>query len=253
MPAAPLGHFCWPELFTSDLHAAKAFYTGLFGWAWRDVPTAGGNYVLALLEDEPVGGAFHAPANLGPPRWNSYVRVARADEVAERATALGGRVTAGPYDVPEVGRMAFLADPGGAAVALWQPGGNPGATRFGSPGSLAWTELNTGRPEACTAFYTELFGWTARSRTDMPKPYTELFLGGRGVGGIHPTGGPAAAWLPYFAVADPAATAARAAGGRVLVPATVLPTVGSFAILADPTGARFGVVCFDPESGFSGD
>ncbi|MBI3131336.1 MAG: VOC family protein [Acidobacteria bacterium] len=111
MPAAPLGHFCWPELFTSDLIAARAFYTGLLGWAWCEVPSAGGRYALAMLEEDPVAGAFQAPTPLGLPRWNSYVRVAQADEAAGRAKALGGRVMAGPYDVPEVGRMAWIADP----------------------------------------------------------------------------------------------------------------------------------------------
>lgn len=253
MPAAPIGHFCWPELFTFDLAVAKAFYSGLFGWIWREVPTAGGNYLIAHLDEDPVAGAFLAPARMGPPRWNSYVRVESADEATGRVKALGGAVTAGPFDVPEVGRMAWLTDPGGAELALWQSGRSVGATRFGAPGSLAWTELATNQPEACAAFLTQLFGWTARPRTDMQEAYTELFLEGHGVGGIHPTTRSAAFWLPYFAVADPdeAARAVLESGGRALVPPTGLPRVGTFAILADPAGARFGVVCFDPESGFT--
>ncbi len=254
MPAAPFGHFCWPELFTSDIAAAKAFYGGLFGWSWREVPSAGGDYLLALLDGDQVGGVFLAPARLGPPRWNSYVQVASADATAEQAKALGATLTAGPFDVPDIGRMAWLTDPGGAAFALWQSGGSEGATRFGQDGTLIWTELSTVHGAACAAFYGQLFGWEARVRMDMPRPYTELFLQARGVGGIYPSTRPVGLWQPYFGVRDPGrvARAAAEAGGRILVPPTELPTVGSFAMLADSVGARFGVASFDALSGFTG-
>jgi hypothetical protein len=248
MPAAAQGHFCWPECFTSDLASAKAFYADLFGWTWREVASAGGNYVIAHLGEDPVAAAFQAPASLGPPRWNNYVQVADADAMAARAVALGGTVTAGPFDVPEVGRMAFLADPGGAALALWQSGPHVGATRWGVPGTLIWTELSTPAAEASTAFYAQLFGWTARPRTDLPRPYVEFHLGEGGVGGLLPTAKGRAAWIPYFQTLDPAGTVARAeeAQARVIVPATELPGIGTFALLEDPQGARFGVLRLAP-------
>ena len=34
------GKFIWADYFTSDVDAAKAFYTALFGWEWRDINTA---------------------------------------------------------------------------------------------------------------------------------------------------------------------------------------------------------------------
>ena len=34
------GTFSWAELVTSDADAAKAFYTELFGWTYRDSPVA---------------------------------------------------------------------------------------------------------------------------------------------------------------------------------------------------------------------
>ena len=249
MSAAPIGSFCWPERCTVDLDRTCAFFADLFGWTFEDVPSAGGAYRLAHLGGAQVAGLLRLPQ--GPPRWNSYVRVAEADAAAALAQALGGRLTAGPFDVPGIGRMAFIEDPGGAALGLWQAGAHPGATRFDAPGSLAWTELTTSAAEAATAFHAALFGWAPRPRTDLPRPYVEFLCGDRPVGGLLPSERPRSAWLPYFGAPDPAATLARAEalGGRVVVPATELPAVGTFALLADPEGVKVGLLGLSPGPG----
>jgi len=38
------GAFSWCELMTTDVEAAKAFYTKLFGWGAEDMPMPGMNY-----------------------------------------------------------------------------------------------------------------------------------------------------------------------------------------------------------------
>jgi len=38
------GTFSWAELTTTDQDAAKAFYSGLFGWQARDMPMGEGAY-----------------------------------------------------------------------------------------------------------------------------------------------------------------------------------------------------------------
>jgi predicted enzyme related to lactoylglutathione lyase len=55
-------------------------------------------------------------------------------------------------------------------------------------------------------------------------------------------------WLPYVAVENVDATAARTPelGGRVYVPPTDIPGIGRFAVTADPTGAALAV--FKPSS-----
>jgi len=244
MTAAPAGHFCWPERLTLDPAPARAFLETLLGWTFEPVPSSGGAYLLAQREGEAVGALLQAPPQAGPPRWNSYVQVVDAEASAREATALGGTLTAGPFEVPGVGRMAFLQDPCGAALALWQAGGHPGATRFGRPGGLAWTELVTPEPGRAATFYGGLFGWEARPRRDLPRPYVEFLSAGTGVGGMLPASGKAAAWMPYFGCEDPERDAERArkAGGRIVVPPTVLPDIGTFAILADPEGVKLGLI-----------
>jgi predicted enzyme related to lactoylglutathione lyase len=51
-------------------------------------------------------------------------------------------------------------------------------------------------------------------------------------------------WLPYVAVADCDATAARARalGGQVLSPPEDIPNIGRFAILQDTLGAAIAVI-----------
>ena len=242
MATAPLGSFCWPERGTGDLERTCAFYAGLFGWTYEEVPSAGGTYRFARLGGDRVAGVLRLPQ--GAPRWNSYVRVAETDASAARAEALGGRLLAGPFEVPGVGRMAFLEDPGGAPLGLWQARGHAGATCFEVPGTLAWTELRTPEADAATAFHAALFGWTPRPRMEAPRPYVEFLSAGRPVAGLLPSEHRPSAWLPYFAVPDPGVALRRvqALGGRVVVPATALPGVGTFALFADPEGVQGGLL-----------
>lgn len=53
-----------------------------------------------------------------PSHWASYVTVDDVDKRLEMATAAGGSVLMPPFDVPEVGRIAGIADPSGAAIYL---------------------------------------------------------------------------------------------------------------------------------------
>jgi hypothetical protein len=50
--------------------------------------------------------------------------------------------------------------------------------------------------------------------------------------------------MPYFAVDDAEAVTAAAmeAGAMTFVPPTPIPTVGTFAVLADPQGAMFAIL-----------
>lgn len=244
MPHAALGQFCWPELHTSDLPAARAFYGELLGWEWAAVATAGGQYLLAGLGAEAVGGALQAPPSMGPPRWHSYLRVADADTTAAAAREAGARITAGPYEVEAVGRMAWLEDPTGAAVALWQSRGHEGATAFGCAGALCWMELATADLGRAEAFYGRVFGWRFRPREGTPRPYLEAGLPAAPFAGLYARTHPGGRWLPYFGVDElPAAIArARRAGATERVAPTDLGEGLAFAIMRDPQGASFGLL-----------
>ncbi len=157
------GTFSWADLATTDPEGAKAFYGGLFAWQPEDVAGAAGTYTMLRLDGDAVAGLFPQPDEQRvagvPPRWLCYVTVDRLDETVSRAAELGGTVLSGRLDVEDAGRVAVVADPGGARLALWEPRANIGATRVNDPGCLCWNDLVTEDPEGAAHFYGGLFGW----------------------------------------------------------------------------------------------
>jgi predicted enzyme related to lactoylglutathione lyase len=114
-------------------------------------------------------------------------------------------------------------------------------------GRFVWFDLMTSDPPAAIAFYTKVCGWeTEQWKTpspDMP-PYTMWKAGESMIGGTMqlPPGAPAPPhWLGYISTPDLQGTVdkAKSLGATVMVPPTPIPTVGAFAVLADPHGAVF--------------
>jgi len=250
--------FCWPELSSTDVAAAKAFYAGLFGWTLGDSPVAGGGtYTLCSLGGKNVAGLFAMRAEEKqqgvPTHWSSYVSVTSVELMADRAAFAGAKIVAPPFDVMDVGRMAVIQDPAGAMFSLWQPRIHIGAQRMREPGAPSWFELMTTDIEAARRFYADVFGW--RAATDAGTGYTEFFLrdtpggkAGRAIAGMlaRPAGMASIppSWLVYFDVADvdAAAIVATKLGGRTVVPPRDIPRVGRFAVLMDSTGGGFAVL-----------
>ncbi|HEU5171843.1 MAG TPA: VOC family protein [Gemmatimonadales bacterium] len=89
----------------------------------------------------------------------------------------------------------------------------------------------------CARFLrTSESGWSAVAPPEQPA--AGLFAMPPAMGNVPPH------WLIYVAVDDRDATVAKARdlGGSVIVPPADVPTVGRFAILADPQGAVFSVI-----------
>ncbi len=242
----------WVDLGSPDLAAAKAFYSGLFGWDTPDGPPEAGGYCVCLLNGRTVAGLGPKMNPEGPTVWTTYVNVRDADEVARKVTANGGQVFMAPFDVLEAGRMGIFADPAGAVFGVWQPNGHLGAGVVNEPGSLVWNELVTTDVAGAMAFYGAVFGWGAQAQgplgADGVGAYTEWKVSDRSVGGLmaKPETMPAEVpphWMTYFAVADTDKAVAKVEelGGTVMMGATDIEP-GRFAVVADPTGGFFGVI-----------
>ena len=140
----PRDTFGWVDLASTDQEAAKKFYSELFEWEAQDGPLPDGGYYTNFTKDgKAVAGLGATMAEGMPSMWSSYVLVDSADEKTKAAKEAGGQVFMEPMDVMEFGRMAFLADPSGAAFGLWEPKTHKGAEMYGDHGSLAWNELAT--------------------------------------------------------------------------------------------------------------
>ncbi len=118
------GSFCWNELYTRDVPAAREFYRKVFGWGVEESDFEGGKYTQFQVDGRSIAGGLDMTAMLPesvPPHWLVYFTVANTADTASRTAELGGTVASGPMDTP-MGSMAVLADPMGAYFAVIQAG-----------------------------------------------------------------------------------------------------------------------------------
>lgn len=242
------GDFCWIELATTDQNAAKNFYGPLFGWAPNDMPMGdAGVYTIFRMNGRDCAAGYTMGKDETeqhvPPHWNLYIAVENADAAASKATALGGKVLAPPFDVFDAGRMAVIQDPTGAVFTVWQANKNAGIGVAGEPGAFCWADLSTSDVASAKKFYESLFGWKLVASEKDPSGYLHIKNGGTFIGGVPPAQyrDPKIPphWLIYFAVADVDATAAKAkqSGARFYVEPMSMEGVGRMAVMADPQGA----------------
>lgn len=110
----------WFELWSRDHHQANEFYAGLFGYGVEQVGDGDAfDYTVLKHEGQMIAGTTALPADQGDASsyWLPYFIVADADAAVATTTRLGGSVLTPAEDSPH-GRMAVLADPFGARVAV---------------------------------------------------------------------------------------------------------------------------------------
>jgi predicted enzyme related to lactoylglutathione lyase len=241
------GKFVWFEYVTSDVAKAKAFYGDVIGWKTTPFAMKDRTYEMLMAGEKMVGG-YATPEPGQRPHWTSYLSVDDVDAAARKVVAEGGALLVAAFDIPEVGRMAKVADPQGATFWIMTGTGEGGddADAPSSQGTFHWNELWTRDAAKAMRFYEKAFGFTSKT---MPMPegdYHMLEAGGVPRAGVLTSTKPEVPpmWLPYVAVDDCDATAARAKrqGGAIHLEPTDIPNVGRFAILGDPLGATFAVI-----------
>jgi predicted enzyme related to lactoylglutathione lyase len=184
-----------------------------------------------------------------PPVWSTYIAVDDADATIAAATDAGGQVAMPAMDVMDAGRMAFLADPDGAFVGIWQAANHTGAQLVNEPGTLGWNELQCHDKDAALAFYTAVFGYETDAMPGASGDYTVLKIGGSVVGGVvqiddqWPEGVPSH-WHVYFVVedADQSAEDVKVLGGTVHVEPFDAPGVGKMSVVSDSNGTHFSII-----------
>ena len=230
---------------------------------------APGKYLQARLGGGLVA-AVGSQMESAPAAWNTYIWVENADETAAKVREAGGSVLSEPIDIFDSGRMAFFADPEGAAFGVWQPNQHRGAAVVNEPGSLNFNGLHTRDLEGAKAFYGAVFGWEAlpmgmwalpaygdhlealnpgtRARTkEMGGP--DALRGGRR--GRHRDPGRQRRRTGTSRSGSPTPTrsprSAAELGGTVLVPPFDAPWIRG-TVIRDPQGATFNANQFVPEN-----
>ncbi|MEM7060024.1 MAG: VOC family protein [Pseudomonadota bacterium] len=118
------GNIHWSELMTNDVDAAKTFYSTTAGWEFDDVPMHNFTYTVCKVGEAPVAGIMPIASmeqDGVSPHWMTYVEVSDVDAVVDKVETSGGKVLTPPFDVPNVGRIAVLADHDGAVVGMMTP------------------------------------------------------------------------------------------------------------------------------------
>lgn len=254
------GSFIWYELMTPDPLGAKSFYEAVVpGWSigernpgdldYRMIGRSdGGNAggVLALSPEMIAHGAR--------PAWLGYVSVDDIDGTVAQIEAKGGKTHMPVTEIPDVGRIAMVADAQGNAFYVMtpkppsdQPDAESDVFSSSAEQRVNWNELSTPDPAAARQFYGELFGWTSDEFMPMGEYGEYRFLDHRGtrIGagcGVMPGGTPG--WRYYVRVHSiaNAVDAVKAGGGTVAMGPHEVPGGDHIIIGKDPQGAEFALV-----------
>lgn len=118
-----VGEFCWNELATSNVKAAKDFYGKVFGWQFSDHEIGDMTYTMIKKNGNEFGGIWSIPkeqASHIPPHWMAYILVENLDHSVEEARKNGANIVKPASNAGDFGRFAIITDPTGAHIALWQ-------------------------------------------------------------------------------------------------------------------------------------
>lgn len=241
-----LGEPVWADLMTSDTARSVEFYTQLFGWT-TTLSEEYGNYTTFWKGDAAVAGlAAKTPDSPKPDAWCTYLGVADADATVATARDAGAEVLVEPKNVGEEGRVAVLLAPDGSSIGIWQAANHTGFGVIDEVGAPVWHELHTRDFAAALPFYGAVFDWKPQSLKDTDEFRYSTFGTPRNLcGGVYdangvlPEGVPSH-WQLYLGVPDVqvAADRAKELGGTVVREPWV-SEFGTFAQIADPTGAMF--------------
>jgi predicted enzyme related to lactoylglutathione lyase len=244
------GRIVWYELLTSDMEAAKKFYTKTVGWTTQPFDGSPAPYEMWVPPSgAPIGGVMPIPEGMNfPPHWVMYVSVPNIDQAIANVQQLGGKTLSPPIDVPNVGRMRTMLDPQGAMFSLIEPAPGSPDTPETPPdiGATSWHELYTTDAPAAMKFYSGMFGWKQTQEMDMG-PMGKYYIFGRkfDLGGMM-NKAPEMAQVPpfwgfYFRVQDvhQGAERVKANGGKILNGPMEVPGGDMIVNCMDPQGAAF--------------
>jgi predicted enzyme related to lactoylglutathione lyase len=245
-----VGKVIWVDLVTPDLKAAERFYSGLFGWTFSEIHTRSTDYALATLEGRPVCGIIQHLAPAGEqrqPGWLTFIGASDVEATRRQIVQLGGQVLFAPHAVPQRGQQAVFADPQGAVFAVLASSSGDPPDVLASPGEWIWSSLLAQDPGTDAAFYQSVFGYEVfDSSSDdgsehlilSSEDYARASVNGLPPGHRHPH------WLNFVRVLDTLqmTTTVTQLGGRVLVEPRIDRHGGRVAVVADPSGAPFGLL-----------
>jgi len=199
------GKFIWTDIFTSDVPAARKFYSELFEWEWRWVNEdpehlygmfyQDGVAMAGLAEREPQEeGAAYA-------RWVYYISTADVKAAVKATTEAGGRVMLGPLGMPNRGDFAVLADPENAPFGVMHSSSGDPPDYRAEIGQWLWVGFYSEDAKKASKFYGSVFGYEVRDYGDRPDIIDYVLEAGgyarAGVGQLSPDSESKPTWLGF--------------------------------------------------------
>ena len=109
------------ELPSSDYPASRSFYESVFGWKFTQFegPTEYWLVSTGATSEPGIDGGLGGAANEFKATVNT-VDVDNIDDALKKVLANGGKVVAPKDVIPNMGYLAYIQEPGGAIVGLFQ-------------------------------------------------------------------------------------------------------------------------------------
>lgn len=111
----PVIHF---EIGCKDKAKTTGFYKDLFDW---DIQDQGPAAMINTGVKEGIHGHITALGHEPHNYITVYAQVDNLQASLDRAETLGGKTVIPPTEVPGMGHFAWLSDPEGTIVGLWNP------------------------------------------------------------------------------------------------------------------------------------
>ena len=256
---APQGDFIWYELMSPDPEGSKAFYDAVVGWDISEAaPEFQGYRMIGRSDGKFAGGVLPISAEMqqhgARPTWLGYIHVTDVDRSVGKIEQAGGKSLMPATDIPNVGRIAMVADPQGAPFYVMKPippAGDPNAKSDVFSASeqqrVGWNELQTSDVEGARRFYGDQFGWGSEEYMDMGEMGLYRFFDQQGtrIGALFDaSNGQRSHWRFYIRVPTISAAkeAAERGGGTIHMGPQQVPTGEYVVIGSDPQGAEFALV-----------
>ncbi len=250
------GTFFWNELRTRDLEAAKKFYGAALGWTFdNESSNPISDYWVAKSGGMPTAGLMTMDENEWkgiPDHWFCYIAVDDVDKRAELIQPNEGTLFGELFNIPDIGRVAFLQDNSGATVGYMTPDipddAMQGDWDMSPYGKFFWNELMARDADSAKKFYSATLDWTFDqvpsatggdywvARSDSHHAAGIFEMTGKEFVGIPEF------WFSYIAVQDieESCNLVKKSGGKLLKPVFEVKDVGKFGIIEDTCGVCFG-------------
>ncbi|MCV6825336.1 MULTISPECIES: VOC family protein [Halocynthiibacter] len=116
----------WSELMTRDVKGALAYYGEVCGWTFDEMEMPeGGTYYVGMAHGKPAGGIMDMTPlehlKDVPAHWFTYIAINDVQDGVNTTEDKGGEILRAPFDVPGIGKIAIVKDPGGAALGIMTP------------------------------------------------------------------------------------------------------------------------------------